>query len=255
MLVHARWITDHHGEDMNDLKDLAVAAHGGLDRWNRFNTVTMHVHTGGVLWALKGQDAVISEATVRADLHTQIVSHSPFGAPDLHDTYTPDMVTIENARGEVLEKRKDPRAAFDGHTLETPWDRLHLAYFTGYAMWTYLTQPFNWFHPGVETEELSPWFEGDETWRRLQVTFPNDVATHSRKNVYYLDDAGLIRRHDYTTEVLGSTSPAAHYGSEYREFNGIRMPTKRRVYLLDQEGAVMPEPVVVSIDLNDVRFE
>jgi hypothetical protein len=31
------------------------------------------------------------------------------------------------------------RNAFKGHAVDTPWTRLQLAYFVGYAMWTYLT--------------------------------------------------------------------------------------------------------------------
>jgi hypothetical protein len=42
----------------------------------------------------------------------------------------------------VVEERANPRASFAGHVLETPWDRIQLAYFRGYAMWTYLTTPF-----------------------------------------------------------------------------------------------------------------
>lgn len=240
---------------MDDLRELAVAAHGGLDRWNQLSQVTMHMRTGGALWGIKGQDGVINDSTVRVELHRQLVNHAPFGAPDLHDTYTPDLVTIENDDGDVIEERANPRASFTGHTLETPWDRLHLAYFAGYAMWTYLTQPFSWTRPGVEVEELSPWQENGQEWRRLRVLFPADVATHSRENTYYLDDRGLIRRHDYTTEVLGSTRPAAHYGTMHQEFDGVLLPTRRRVHLIGEDGAVMPEPVVVSIDLDAVRFE
>jgi len=239
---------------MHDLREHVIAAHGGLDRWEKLHHVSMHMLAGGALWGIKGQDGVINDCTVRVDLHRQFVSHAPFGGPDLHDTYTPDRVSIENDHGAVLEERVRPREAFAGHTLETPWDRLHLAYFAGYAMWTYLTQPFSWVRPGVQVEELEPWPEDGEMWRRLRVVFPTDVATHSRNNVYYVDGEGLIRRHDYTTEVLGSTSPAAHYSFERHNFDGILVPTRRRVHLIDEDGAVMPEPVVMSIELDEVRF-
>ena len=46
-----------------------------------------------------------------------------------------------------------------------------LVYFAGYAMWTYLTTPFLFVMDGVATEELQPWHENGETWRRLKVTF------------------------------------------------------------------------------------
>ena len=55
--------------------------------------------------------------------------------------------------------------------------------------------------------------------------------------------------------MLGSSGPAAHYSSEHREFDGIQVPTKRRVYLIGAEGSVMEEPLIVSIDLDDIEFE
>ena len=38
-----------------DLAKLAIEAHGGLERWKRFATVSVHGINGGVLWGVKGQ--------------------------------------------------------------------------------------------------------------------------------------------------------------------------------------------------------
>jgi hypothetical protein len=53
-----------------------------------------------------------------------------------------------------VESRDNSRAAFEGHVVETKWDNLHLFYFSGYAMWTYLTTPFLLKLPNVRTEEI-----------------------------------------------------------------------------------------------------
>jgi hypothetical protein len=37
------------------LAKLAIEAHGGLDRWRRFKTVSARLHNGGALWPLKHQ--------------------------------------------------------------------------------------------------------------------------------------------------------------------------------------------------------
>lgn len=239
---------------MSDLRDIAIAAHGGTDRWQQLSTVTLHMLTGGALWAIKGQDGVINDSTVRVDLHRQFVSHTPFGGPGLRDSYTPDRVAVEDERGAILDERLEPRQSFEGHILETPWDTLHLAYFSGYAMWTYLTQPFSWALPGVIAEELEPWQEHGETWRRLRVTFPDDIATHAGDAVYYLDARGLIRRQDYIAEVLGMGNPVAHYSSRHQEHDGIMVPTRRRVHLIGEGGDILQEPLIVTIDVDDVRF-
>ena len=68
--------------------------------------------------------------------------------PDDRWIFTSDRVWIERRDGLVIEERFEPRAAFAGHEHSTPWDRLHLTYFIGYAIWNYLTAPFLFTRPG-----------------------------------------------------------------------------------------------------------
>jgi hypothetical protein len=56
-----------------------------------------------------------------------------------------------------------------------------ICFFGGYAMWTYLTQPFLYAYPDFVVEEIEPWDENGETWRRLDVTFPDHIASHTRR--------------------------------------------------------------------------
>lgn len=108
---------------------------------------------------------------------------------------------------------------------------------------------------GFISEELTPWTENGETWRRLAVTFPDDVPSHSSRQTFYIDGDGLIRRHDYIAEVLGSdVTPTSHYTDNHEVFDGITVPTRRRVYLIDSSGLPVPEPLLVSIDIEDVSF-
>jgi hypothetical protein len=248
--------SDAMADHPNALLTKVIDAYGGLDRWNGFTSLSARVRAGGAIWAVKGVDAPADEVVTRIDLHRQFTSTAPFGGPGLRSAFTPDRVAIETDTGEVVQERQDPRAAFAGHHMDTPWDGLHVAYFNGYAMWIYLTEPFSLAGAGFEVEELEPWEENGETWRRLRVVFPEEIATHSRENVYYVDDSGLVRRHDYVAEVLGAeATTAAHYVSGHREFDGIIVPTTRRILPVDEKGNALAEPVLVSIDLSDVRFE
>jgi hypothetical protein len=141
--------------------------------------------------------------------------------------------------GDVLDERHDPRNSFSGHTLETPWDSLQLAYFAGYAMWTYLTTPFLFALKGVELEEVEPWQENGKTWRRLQVLFPDTIATHSRQQTFYFDESGLLQRHDYDVEIAGA-SPAAHYAYEHKAVEGIIVPARHRVFIRRPDNTPLP---------------
>ena len=238
---------------MNDLATLAIDAHGGLDRWRQLKTVSAHLRQGGVLWKLKGQDGMLDDVHVTVDLRKEWASHRPFGQPNRHSSFQPDRVAIETSDGHVVEERANPRASFKGHAFDTPWDRLQLAYFAGYAMWTYLNTPFLFALSGVETDELASWQENGEAWRRLKVRFPEGIATHSAEQTFYFDQEGLLKRHDYEVDVAGGAS-AAHYVSGLREISGIIVPTQHTIFPRQPDGTSMSTPLVVSIDITDIEF-
>ena len=152
-----------------------------------------------------------------------------------------------------MEARDDPRAAFRSHLPETAWDELHVAYFNSYALWTYLTIPFLYTYPGFVTEELPPWREDGETWRPLKVTFPDSVVSRTREQVSYFGEDGLLRRHQYTVDVLDGHR-GVNYASDYREVDGIMVPTKRRVYAYDDRKNKIPALLLVAIDIGDIAF-
>jgi len=58
-----------------DLAQFAIEAHGGLERWNRFSTVSAHLIQGGVFWGAKGKAGVLGDVTVKVDLRNEKVSH------------------------------------------------------------------------------------------------------------------------------------------------------------------------------------
>jgi hypothetical protein len=238
---------------MSDLLETVLEAHGGLERWSQLDAVSVHGVNGGALWALKGQPGVVDDVFVRASLHQERESHHPFGAPDRRSAFTPERVAIETTEGDVVEALEQPRASFAGHTLETPWTTVQLAYFVGTAMWTYLTQPFTFALPGFETTELDPWQEAGEEWRRLRVVWPSYLATHSTEQTLYVGGDGLFRRHDYDVEIAGGTM-AAHFISDYTQVAGIMVPTKHRIFPRAQDGQALGEPLIVSIDVNEIAF-
>jgi hypothetical protein len=120
-------------------------------------------------------------------------------------------------------------------------------------MWTYLTQPFSLLLPGFKTAEIDPYEEAGVTWRRLRVTWPDYLGTHSAEQTLYFDQDGLLARHDYNVEITGN-APAAHYVSDYVAVQGINLPTRHRVYIRTPEGKAQPEPLIVSIDISDLTF-
>ena len=237
---------------MDELLAQAVEAHGGLSRWNRLATLTATASITGALWRLKRTADLLTQVSVVALLHEQRVTTRLMGR-NKRLVFTPQRVASETEDGRLLEARDHPCSAFRGHRQETPWDELHVAYFSGYALWTYLTIPFLYTYPGFVTEELPPWREDGETWRPLKVTFPDSVASHSREQVSYFGEDGLLRRHEYTVDVMDGAR-GVNYASDYREVDGILVPAKRRVYAYDDRKNKIPAPLLVAIDFVDVAF-
>ena len=238
---------------MTDLLAEVLAAHGGVSRWNEFSRVEATIVTGGKLWPIKGQPQDATPRRMTVELHRQWASVQPFGAPDQKTDFTTDRVAIEKLDGRVVAELHNPRESFAGHELESPWNPLQRAYFNGYALWNYLTAPFLMSLPGVSVEEIDPVTEHGETWRGLRLRYPPNFASHSAVEEFYVDSKHLIRRHDYRVDVAGGF-PAIHYTDDVVEFDGIKVPTKRRAYRCDITGRILPDELMVAIDLNDVRF-
>src|SRR5260370_40193257 len=104
---------------MSDLLDLAVAAHGGLGRWNTLRTVRLELSVGGALWDLKGQTGLFAKATYEADIHKQRATLGCFGSPGLRVRFMPDLLILEGGDGEVIYARNHLGRSFAGHVTYT----------------------------------------------------------------------------------------------------------------------------------------
>ena len=238
---------------MNDLLATVIEAHGGLDRWAQTPRLVARMSIGGPIWGGKGWPDALTDETVEVDTTRERTVFDPFLNPGQRLVFDGDSerLQIQDADAKTLAERDDARAAFKGHLRWTPWDRFHLGYFIGYAFWNYLTTPFVFTRPDVQTREIEPWEEAGQTWRRLHVVFPPTIATHNPQQVFYFDPDGLQRRMDYVTEVLGS-SLVAHYTGEHREFDGLVFPTRRRVFRRNPDGTANVNVPSITIDISDV---
>jgi hypothetical protein len=115
------------------------------------------------------------------------------------------------------------------------------AYFVGTAMWTYLIQPFTFKLPGFVSSELEPWDEAGQQWRRLLVTWPRSLATHSTEHTLYFNEDGLLARHDYDVEI-NAGNPAAHYVSDSDDVAGINRPHQAQDLPPHPRRPVAPRP-------------
>ena len=238
---------------MNDLLGLAIEGHGGLRRWERIHRFRAAASITGAIWALKGQPGLLDGVVLEGETRDQRLRIAPFPRPGQYATWEPYRQTIETTEGVPVAERRDPAAAFAGTTRSSPWDEFQAAYFAGEANWNYFVAPFLFARGDFGTEETGPWREDGQTWHGLLVTYPDAIVAHTRQQTYYFDDDGLLRRLDYSVDILGG-GPAVHYPSEYHEFDGIMVPTRRRVYVRRPDGSPVRDPVSVAIDITNVTF-
>lgn len=137
---------------LQSLLNEALAAHGGLDRWRQFQGVASTILTGGRLWDIKQANLIRTLRRATSEFHRQWTQVAPFGEPDWTMTWVPEHVAITNGQGTIIAQRDQGREAFD-RRYDAPWDPLNVAYFNGYAMWTYHAVPFVFADPGYEARE------------------------------------------------------------------------------------------------------
>ncbi|WP_127509703.1 hypothetical protein [Actinoplanes solisilvae] len=238
---------------MSDLLDMVLRAHGGAQRWQRATAIRANAQVGGLALPTRGQGDTFADAHLALDVQRQHVTFANFTGPGRLGMYTPHQVAIQDADGTVRGRRDEPRASFEGLGPKSTWDQLQALYFGGYALWNYLTAPYLLTFPGVQTEEVEPWSEKGEQWRRLRVTFPADIATHSTEQTFYYDESGLLRRHDYRVDIQGrSPALAAHYTEAHRTVSGLVFPTHRFVVPVAEDNTSLPGPVILAIDLPEI---
>ena len=237
---------------MSDLLESAVAAHGGLDRWNQVKSITVDASITGALWYVKRKGDALKDVRFEVDTTRQLLTMD-FVGQDKRSVFEPLRVVIQRRDGTLIDARDDPERSFDGHQLESPWDNIHLAYFSGEALWTYLNTPFLYAWPGFVTEEITPIEVDGETWRRLKVTFPDHIKSHTRQQISCFGPDGLLRRSDFTIDVIGGATGLV-YATDYRDVDGIIIPTTRRGYAWQGDYQLVAEPLLVAIDMGEITI-
>jgi hypothetical protein len=237
---------------MSNLLDLAIKAHGGLDRWNKVYSIKVAASITGAIWYLKSKPDVLKNIVVTTETKKQRLAMD-FPGQNKRTIFEPNKITLQTADGSNVESRDHPEKLFDGQTLQSPWDDFHVAYFSGESLWTYFTTPFLYTYPDFTTEEIPPIQVENETWRRLKITFPPNIKSHTRQQISCFGPDNLLRRHDYTVDIL-SGATGLNYASDYRNIDGLIFPTKRRVYAYQGDYRLIKEPLLVAIDISQITL-
>jgi hypothetical protein len=238
---------------VDDLLALAIDAHGGMKRWDQLSRFRAAMSMTGTLWDQTGRPGLLTDVVMEGDTRDQRLRITPFPSAGRSATWEPNRQTIETAEGAVLAELREPASAFVRRDRDSPWDDVQVAYFASEASWNHFAAPFVLARPDFVVQEIEPWSDGREVWRRLFVTYPENVAAQSRQQTYYFDGDGYLRRLDYAVDILGGAG-AVQYLTDYREFDGITVPTRRAVYKHNPDTSPALGPPWVVIDITRVTF-
>jgi hypothetical protein len=203
------------------LLDECLAAYGGLERWRNRDAVEVTVSARGLAFWMKGNRAPFTDVRARVRTSGQHVEFLDWPHPGASAVLTSEDVRIgDRSRAVPVWGRR--------------WDDLDWLAFGGAAMWTYMSLPF----------VLADWGAEELLGRRLRFRVAEPIRSHCREQTLHIDERGLIVRHDYVAESMGNWARAVHRSYDFQSFDGLPVPTRRRVRLRPFS------PVVVRVDVG-----
>ena len=237
-------------DNAQEILEKVIQAQGGAESWQSAAAVEAIISARGFLFTAKRRP-ILKRVRVRASVHEPRFVFYDFPQPgQTAELCGAEEVKITGPDHQISAFRTQPRAAFRSLRRQLYWDDLDFTYFGGYATWNYLVTPFLFLMKEVRLTALAP-VTGIGYPIRLQARFPDDLPTHSKTQVFYFDSNYLLRRLDYTAEVVGRWARAAHLCENFRDFGGIKIPTNRQVLPLLIGSRPLPGPTLVALYIHD----
>jgi hypothetical protein len=240
--------------DAREIVAKIIEAHGGASRWQDLKAIEAIVSVNGFLFKAKRRPTLNRIRVTASTREPRFIFHDYPQFGQNSEFLGTDEVRITDADIQVLASRRHPRMAFRGIRRQLYWDALDFTYFGGYATWNYLVTPFIFLSDKFFLEILATNTADAKYPLRMKVNFPPDLPTHCKTQIFYFDRDHLLRRLDYTAEVVSRWAHAAHICEKYQDIDGIKFPTRRRVLPLLVGNKPMPGPVIVAIDIHEVQL-
>ncbi len=210
-----------------ELLEAAVHRHGGWAAWQSLRAIAVQPRrlTGMLPW-LKGSGRTF-HLPPRAEVHPhdERAVFFDYPAPGGTGTFERGRLTLADARGVVsVENGRD---AFRGWRKLRRWQPAGALYFFGYALTHYHSLPFTLGRG--RPLGLRRVRQDGRILTGVEVELPPELHTHSRRQTFYFDTDGLLRRHDYVADIVGAWARGAHLWRDFVTVAGLQMATTRHV--------------------------
>lgn len=210
------------------LLEAAVRRHGGWEAWRSVGTLEVRpkVLSGLVPW-MKGHGRTFRlPARAEIDPHEARATFFDYPSPGGRGTFLAGRVDLVDERG-ASNSAAEARLRFRGLGKLRRWTPADALYFFGYALTHYHSLPFT-LGQGKPLALRRARFAG--RWLAgVEVELPPALVTHSRRQTFYFEEDGLLRRHDYVADIIGSWARGAHLWRGFATVAGLEVATERHV--------------------------
>jgi hypothetical protein len=219
----------------------AIDRHGGWATWRQLGGLELSITSlTGLVPQVKGvgRSFPLPSRIEVWPRRGHVVMHD-YPAPGRRGVFAAGQVQILDG-ATILEARARPRDSFAGLRKHRRWAPLDALYFFGYAIAHYHSLPFSL----ADARPLRV-LRAVSAGRRLQgveVELPASLDTHCRRQAFFFDDEGLLRRHDYVADIVGWFARGAHRWEDHVDVAGI--PVARRRHVVLRLGRLEVPPVV-----------
>jgi hypothetical protein len=223
----------------------AIDRHGGWSLWERLEAVTVNLASvGGFLPWFKGLGRTFQ-------LMRSLTTFPKTGRTEWREAegqpcsavFDRGDMRVLDPSGRVVGESPHHRSTFRGLRKWRRWDALDAHYFFGYAFASYAAVPF--ILPGLRFLGAVSLTSRRERLDGLLVEYPAGAEVHSRRQGYFFDGGGLLRRNDYVADVVGPIAVGAHFWDDFTTVEGLPLPARRTVFFRAGR-TVVPFPAVLS---------
>jgi len=183
-------------------------------------------------------------------------THRPFakvfGSTDMtrYGVYSPGRAEFRDMSGALISAQDAPVAALAQHGERQPFETLDRMFLVGALIWGAVIGPFVLALGGETREE--PRANDRNQYRRMWMELPETLDPITAERWLSIDNRGLIHQieHRFLPYHQGQIVESL---SNYESFDGIRIPTLRRMQARRADGTLDQTPLI-DIEIFDVQF-
>lgn len=226
---------------MENILQNAISVTGGLQQWKRYSLATATIRTSG-LWAESDDQQQARGFGFSATLRQQSGEFMDYPIKGQHIVFNAGNLAVLTKNGSMISI---------GKLDKNKSGLLNILNFKSYVLWTTLTFPFSATLDGYQAEETGTYNDSQSQLKSLMVT---DTTLSDYKIIgFFFTPEGFLCKADYEPEVLGAL-PLTQLVSDYREFDGIMVPTKARIYSRKADGSPFTDNLLLGFDIESVIF-